>query len=324
MRQGDASAFLSWAPEPLDEAELDAIWVDALAHGPRLPTLLYVHIPHCVSSCNFCMYFHRVTQDEAVHRATLEHLVAHVRRFRRAAGRLAIAGSYIGGGTPTAMPIAMLETLLGELQQNFVLTGELTIEGHPGVTSVDAIARLAHAGVTRLSMGLQTFDVDLQRKITRLNPRAAHIGELLAAGRTAGVITNVDLVVGFPGQTRASFDRDLEALLALEPDSITIYRYHPTSKLAGGDLDLDAVVDLNQWQRWTKAGYLGTPSSRGANSVVLFIANARLAGYAWAQLRGLLEPEARVGRYEAFGTTPRHLLGFGTGGDWSRVGASVA
>jgi oxygen-independent coproporphyrinogen-3 oxidase len=184
------------------------------------PWGLYLHVPFCRIRCPYCAFDIAADHEPRDDDAFVDRLLAEV-EARAAAFRGPRRTVYIGGGTPSRLALPALTRLLRAARGPE--TREVTVEANPeDVTPawVDAILR---AGVTRVSLGVQTLDPATAGRIARrasarLAPQAA------ATLRAAGVGSwSADLMFGLPGQTHDAFDADLEALLRLEPPHVSVY-----------------------------------------------------------------------------------------------------
>ena len=182
---------------------------------------LYVHIPFCTVRCSYCD-FHVASWREAIVHRYVDALLAELRLLEAEGFRPKTI--FIGGGTPSTLPTSRWEELLGALADAF--GGgliEWTIEANPGTIDEEK-ARIARRwGVDRISTGAQTFDPAglkvLGRDHGRETVAAAH-----ALLREAGFQRqSLDLIVGWPGQTIASIEGDLEQVAAIDPDHISLY-----------------------------------------------------------------------------------------------------
>ena len=183
---------------------------DLPAPAPDRPYLLYLHIPYCVVLCPFCS-FHRV---EFKRGGAQEYFTALRREIEFVTSRgYRFDELYVGGGTPTVMPDELIETL-GLLRDRHALSS-LSVETNPDDLAHDGLLRLRDAGVTRLSVGVQSFDDDLLRQMQRYEKYGS--GERIrdCLRRTEGVFDtlNVDLIFNFPQQTEASLRRDMDILI---------------------------------------------------------------------------------------------------------------
>ncbi|MEL6266422.1 MAG: radical SAM protein, partial [Pseudomonadota bacterium] len=132
-----------------------------------------------------------------------------------------------GGGTPTVLTPALIARVAAAVRGVFPVdeTFEFSVEIDPTAVDAARIAALAAEGMTRASIGVQDFAPDVQAAIGR--PQSPGVTrDCVAALRKAGIVSlNIDLVYGLPGQSVASFDATLDAVLALEPDRIALFGY---------------------------------------------------------------------------------------------------
>ena len=178
---------------------------------------LYVHLPFCAQRCGYCDFV-TVVGRRVQHRAYVDALVGElVLEQELLAPELETI--FLGGGTPTFTQLDELVRLLDALPP----AAELTVEANPETVTRDVACALRHAGVTRVSLGAQTFDAGLLQVLDRVaGPddvrRAVH--HLRDVG-----FDNIsfDLVYGIPGQTAADLAADLDEALALEPEHLSCY-----------------------------------------------------------------------------------------------------
>ena len=199
---------------------------DSRAGGPSSNTTvrhLYVHIPFCARICPYCAFYKEradPTQTERFCAAIAEELHALALRFD-----LQPETIFFGGGTPTALSTAQLELLLRGFQSALDLTRltEWTIEANPGSVSPRKAALLKELGVTRVSLGVQSWDNELLTLLGREH-NAAQAEDSFHILRAAGIGSlNIDLMFGLPGQTLAQWETTLARTVALQPDHISAY-----------------------------------------------------------------------------------------------------
>lgn len=184
------------------------------------PRLLYIHIPFCEELCPYCS-FHRIRLDEALAKNYHAALRCEMALYRRKGYRF--SGIYVGGGTPTVLIEELAETLrlAGEL---FPVTS-VSVETNPNHLTDHNISVLKQAGVNRLSVGVQTFDNELLKKISRYDKYGSgeEIAERLA--KTLGIFDtlNADMIFNFPEQTTGMLEADLAVLMKLNMQQITFY-----------------------------------------------------------------------------------------------------
>jgi oxygen-independent coproporphyrinogen III oxidase len=179
---------------------------------------LYVHLPFCSSRCGYCDFV-TVVGRRGQHRAYVDALVAELELERELLAS-EVETVFLGGGTPTFTELDELERLLGALPR---ATLELTVEANPETVTSELAARLRAAGVTRVSLGAQSFQphlLDVLERIAGPDTVRAAFYHLRDAGFDN---ISLDLIYGIPGQSPADLDRDLDEALALEPDHLSCY-----------------------------------------------------------------------------------------------------
>src|SRR5438552_709466 len=123
MLRGDPSVWPTWDPEMLEADTMFAAFADALRRRgqPGSPSIVhvYTHFPYCESSCNFCMYFHEVPRESDRYSAYADHLVGLLATIRNRLGHIDATHAYMGGGTPSAMPLAQLERYFEAFSRTF-------------------------------------------------------------------------------------------------------------------------------------------------------------------------------------------------------------
>ncbi len=190
--------------------------------------LAYIHLPFCAAECIFCNTFPK-KENEELQRDYLVSLVTEIERFGEAGvfeGK-AFRSIYFGGGTPTTFSNDQLGVIIEKLLSYASLSeaGTITTEATPvSVADPKRIENLRELGVTRLSMGCQTFDPTLVRRCNR-NHTAAQIKEVIDTTREHGLTNSLDLMLGLPGQTLESVRGDLAALDEIKPDAIEFIRH---------------------------------------------------------------------------------------------------
>ena len=193
---------------------------EVMPAAPAFPCQLYVHVPFCEVLCPFCS-FHRVRYDAVKTRRYFAALRREIQLYHDAGFRF--GDVYVGGGTPTVDPDALIETL--ELVGRLSPVRTVSIETNPNHLDRDTLARYRDAGVTRLSVGVQSFDDGLLAGMERLEKYGD--GELIrrriAAVQGLFPTLNVDMIFNLPGQTLAMLEHDLDVLGGLGVDQISFY-----------------------------------------------------------------------------------------------------
>jgi oxygen-independent coproporphyrinogen-3 oxidase len=195
---------------------------------PGVPLGMYLHIPFCRKRCHFC-YFRVYTDKNA--QEVVDYLDVLAREWETYATLPAVSGRptsfvYFGGGTPSFLSTRQLRTLVDRLSavSPWRDAEEITFECEPGTLAGEKLSVIRDIGVTRLSLGVESFSDEL----LELNGRAHRSPEIFRAYEQARQLgfpqVNVDLIAGMLGETEENWQRSVEQTLALAPDSITIYQ----------------------------------------------------------------------------------------------------
>jgi putative oxygen-independent coproporphyrinogen III oxidase len=233
------------------------------AGGPLVERALfgvYVHVPFCHSRCHYCDFV-TYTGMEALRRPYASALLSEA---ELAVGMLegerpAVTSVFVGGGTPTLLPPSDLGAVLRRLREllEHAPGVEVTVEANPETVDRELAEGLVAAGVTRVSLGAQSFDDRVLEGLGRWHdaerPGKA-VATLRAAAEAAGrpLDLNLDLIFGCPGEDAASWERTLEVALAIGPEHLSAYALtiEPATKfgrmVAAGTLaepDEDVLAD---------------------------------------------------------------------------------
>ena len=188
---------------------------------------LYVHIPFCRTLCSFCPYCKEhfdPARAKAYRQALLKEidLVGGSPPDRHIDEKKTVTSLYFGGGTP-ALLIDDLGTIIHHLERYFTITGGIGVELHPDDITADNLEKLRHAGVTMVSLGIQTFDRDCLAKLgRRWEPFEEKVALAAAAGFAA---VDVDLIFAIPGQTPESLCRDIDRAFAQGATQVSTYPF---------------------------------------------------------------------------------------------------
>jgi coproporphyrinogen III oxidase-like Fe-S oxidoreductase len=187
---------------------------------PSGPCQLYVHVPFCEVLCPFCS-FHRVRYREEKSLAYFAALRNEIRHYHDRG--FVFTDVYVGGGTPTVAPGALLDTL--ELIRRLWPVRSIAIETNPNHLREPLLGQLLDCGISRLSVGVQSFDDELLRQMERYDKygSGAQIRERLATTQGRFRTLNVDMIFNLPNQTLEDLDRDLSILQELEVDQVSFY-----------------------------------------------------------------------------------------------------
>ena len=186
----------------------------------KKPTSAYVHIPFCTQICYYCDFSKVFIKNQPVD-SYLEHLLEEFRSYDIQKLRTL----YIGGGTPTALSAPQLEVLLDGLTKNLDLSvlEELTIEANPGDLDAEKIAVLKNSAVNRVSLGVQTFDDKMLKKIGRSHLEK-DIYENIDRLKLAGFDNiSIDLIYALPGQTMEQVKENVAKAIGLDIPHMSLY-----------------------------------------------------------------------------------------------------
>jgi oxygen-independent coproporphyrinogen-3 oxidase len=235
------------------------------------PLGVYVHVPFCATTCDFCAFYQTVPKGDAVRRY-LDGVEAEAALVNwtpaPGPGRVPrrVATAFWGGGTPGLLRPAEIERLgRAMLRHCGGPPAEWSVELAPATVTADRLAVFKALGVTRISMGVQSFNDSLLDALGRQHTPAQiyRAYELIRAHGFASV--NVDLMFALPGQTGAQWRADLDEALRLAPDHLSTYCLtfeEDTAlwvKLSQGkvklDADKEAAFYLHTWEYLAAAGY---------------------------------------------------------------------
>ncbi|MEJ2479102.1 MAG: radical SAM family heme chaperone HemW [Acidihalobacter sp.] len=194
--------------------------------GQPIPLSVYIHLPWCVRKCPYCDFNSFQNDGELPEKDYVNALLADLdEELPRVWGRR-IESVFIGGGTPSLFSASALEELLDGLRMRLPLRPDLevTLEANPGTFEQERFADYRSLGINRLSIGIQSFDADMLKRLGRIHDgdearRAADIA------RRAGFDNlNLDLMFGLPGQDASGARADLDAALAFAPEHLSYYQ----------------------------------------------------------------------------------------------------
>jgi len=265
------------------------------------PLSVYVHIPFCIVKCGYCDFNAYAGMDALKPRyrdAVLKELDASAPLLQGAE----VVSIGFGGGTPGEMSPADIARIvdrvgsLGSVQSS----AEVSLEANPGTSSGLHFAALRAAGVTRLSLGAQSFNPDNLRFLDRVHSVEA-IGASVRGARSAGFDSiNIDLIYGLPGQDAAAWRADVAAAIALDTDHLSLYCL--------------TVEEGTRLHRQVNAGDVSLPSADAAADMYELASEVlEAAGY----------EQYELSNWARRGYRSVHNLGYWTGRDYVGVGAGA-
>jgi len=188
------------------------------------PLSLYVHLPWCLRKCPYCDFNSHEARGEVEQARYLDALCADLEAALPFIWGRRVHTIFIGGGTPSLFAPEAIGRLIGDIRARLPLEPgcEITLEANPGTFERDRFRGYRAAGVTRLSVGVQSFDDAKLAALGRVHDGAQALAAVEEA-RAAFDTFNIDLMYALPGQTLADFDADLTQALALAPPHLSIY-----------------------------------------------------------------------------------------------------
>lgn len=193
---------------------------------PALPPLsLYVHLPWCLRKCPYCDFnSHEVQRGELPEQRYLDAIRADLEASLPLIWGREVHSIFIGGGTPSLFSPEGIDRLLSDVRARVKLVpdAEVTLEANPGTFEKDRFRAFRAAGVTRLSVGVQSFDDAHLRALGRVHDGRQAIAAVEEAAASFETF-NIDLMYALPGQDLAGLERDVTQALALLPPHLSIY-----------------------------------------------------------------------------------------------------
>ena len=188
------------------------------------PLSLYVHLPWCLKKCPYCDFNSHEARGEPDQPRYLAALNADLEAALPFIWGRRVHTIFIGGGTPSLFAPASIERLIGDIRARLPLEPmcEITLEANPGTFERERFHGYRAAGVTRLSIGVQSFDDAKLAALGRVHD-AAQARAAVCEARAAFDTFNLDLMYALPGQSIAEFEADLQTALAFEPPHLSVY-----------------------------------------------------------------------------------------------------
>jgi len=189
------------------------------------PLSLYVHLPWCMRKCPYCDFnSHEMRTGDMPEQRYIDALVADLESALPLVWGRTVHSIFLGGGTPSLFSPQAIDRLLAAIRARLKLSAdcEVTLEANPGTFEKDRFRAFRSAGVTRLSVGVQSFNDDHLKAIGRVHDRAQAIAALEEAARSFDTF-NLDLMYALPGQTQAQLRQDVDQALAFAPPHLSIY-----------------------------------------------------------------------------------------------------
>ena len=229
------------------------------------PLSFYIHLPWCVRKCPYCDFNSHSAGSNAPWDRYVSALVDDIAREMTSADGRTIETIFLGGGTPSLFTPDRIASLLDACRTHGKLAAdcEITMEANPGTVEHGSLRDYRRAGVTRLSIGAQSFDPEMLTVLGRIHGPDEISATVLEAQDAGFASINVDLMFALPGQDVESAEADLKMLITLNPDHVSWYQltlepntvFHSRPPAGIPDDDTSWEIQTAGTQRLVDAGY---------------------------------------------------------------------
>ena len=195
------------------------------AKKERIPLGIYIHVPFCRSKCQYCDFYSETTSNDQVMDAYIQAMRQHIREAGKLAPNHQVDTIYFGGGTPSFLGADGMASSLAALRMAFKVTNdaEITFEANPDSVSDKLLRRLRSEGFNRVSLGIQTDDNELLKRLGRPHNYAQAVSAVERIRKAGFRNLSLDLMYGLPGQTIEQWENTLRRVLSLNPDHMSCY-----------------------------------------------------------------------------------------------------
>lgn len=194
---------------------------------------IYVHIPFCKQKCYYCDFKSYANKEELIEKYIkwLKYEIKEVGEGNKLDYEndlddlVTVKTIYIGGGTPSYLDSKYIKEIVEEIRENFKLADkvEITIEVNPGTVNKTKLLDHINSGINRISIGLQSTDNELLKRIGRIHKYEDFLQTYNMAREVGFKNINVDLMLALPGQTIAKLEKGLKQVIDLQPEHISLY-----------------------------------------------------------------------------------------------------
>lgn len=259
---------------------------------------IYLHVPFCSAICNYCNFNRGLLDGDLKQR----YVDAVEQDIRRQGDGVPADTIYFGGGTPSLLEPDEIARLIRACQAAFAMAGdaEITLEMNPETATLERLRGFRAAGITRLSMGVQSFRDEELRRLGRIHD-AARAQEAVRLARSAGFDNiSLDLMMWLPQQTVAQWLTSVDALIAVSPDHASLYilELYPNAPLR---------------EDMARAGWSQAPDDDAAEMYLQGLARLDAAGYTQYEISNVARP----------GRASRHNLKYWRDGEWMAFGCGA-
>lgn len=194
-------------------------------HTNKTPLGLYIHVPFCRSKCQYCDFYSLATKEDKLVDGYLDAVCDHIKEAGELAPNYKVDTIYFGGGTPTFFGADGLAVILTTIRRNFDVdnAAEITFEANPDSVSDRLLHRLKAEGFNRVSLGIQSDDDDMLKKLGRPHTYAQAVTAYHRIRKAGFRNISIDLMYGLPGQDLMDWQETLDNVLRLNPEHVSCY-----------------------------------------------------------------------------------------------------
>lgn len=260
------------------------------------PRAAYLHIPFCAHRCGYCDFAVTAGQDHLFE----PYVDALIKEISAISEPSEVDSIFIGGGTPTYLPPAILKRLLQAINCWLPLraSGEFSVEATPESVGEETIKVLADHGVNRLSLGVQSFRKDSLEQLDRIHG-PQHVVPALDRVRRRIANVSLDLIFGVPGQSLADWEADLDNTISLSPEHISTY-------------GLTYEKGTPMWKRRKKGLIVAIPEEMELDMYLASMDRLPNSGYPQYEVSNFAKPGRRCRHNEVYWANDAYF-GFGVG-----------
>ena len=191
----------------------------------KTPLGIYVHVPFCRSKCQYCDFYSLATKEDKIIDGYLDAVCDHIKEAGELAPNHKVDTIYFGGGTPSFFGADGLAVILTTIRRNFDVdsNAEITFEANPDSINDRLLHRLRAEGFNRVSLGIQSDDDEMLKKLGRPHTYAQAVAAYHRIRKAGFRNVSVDLMYGLPGQTLLQWQETLDTVLRLLPEHISCY-----------------------------------------------------------------------------------------------------
>jgi len=275
---------------------------------------LYIHIPFCQNICYYCACNKIITKDKSRAEKYVKNLIKEIRLVSANIGNNQLRQIHWGGGTPTYLSIEQITEIMQAIRASFkvpkVDSTEISIEIDPRAIPIEDIKHLAELGFNRMSMGVQDFDLKVQKAVNRVQSFEMTRDMILEARKYGFKSINLDLIYGLPYQTKQTFEQTLKLVMEISPDRISVFnyahlphRFKPQRRISSENLP-SAVEKLAIFQ--------------------YIIENLQENGYLYIGMDHFAKPDDELAIAQKEGCLHRNFQGYTTHEEYELIGVGVS